>query len=109
MLLSWQGGPTYCHNFVKSPVILNEAENDFILTPIYDALRQFAKLYPAGSRIIRCEYVSGDIAAAARQVGKSYDIIVANLTDKTQETTIYLGDKQKTLKLPASAIKAVKF
>ena len=109
MLLSWQGGPTYCHNYVKSPVILNEAENDFILTPIYDMLRRFAKLYPVGSKIIHCEYASDDIVAVARRVGKNYEVIVANLTDKTQETTIYLGDKRKTLKLPASAIKAVKF
>ena len=43
MLLDWEGGPTHVGNNVKSPVILNERGDDFILTPIYDALLGFVK------------------------------------------------------------------
>lgn len=107
MLLSYKGGPSYCRNFVKSPIILNEAENDFILTPIYKALKNFAKLYPAGSKIIRCDYDSTEVAATARKIAKGYEIILANLIDEPQEITLQLGEKEKTLTLPAGALKSV--
>lgn len=94
MLLSWQGGPSYCHNFVKSPIILNEAEDDFILTPIYQALKKFAQLFPAGSEVLRCEYDSKDIVAVARKTKTGCKIVLANLTDQEQE--VILANESKT-------------
>ncbi len=99
MLLSWHGGPSYCKNFVKSPVILNEAEDDFILTPIFVALKKFTKLYPAGSQIIRCDYDSKDVAAVARKTITGYEVVAANVSDGQQEVVIKLGNKTKTITL----------
>ena len=104
MLLDYHGGPSYCHNFVKSPVILNEAGDDFILTPIYDALKSFAKLFPAGSEIVRCDFDSNQIAAVARRTKTGCDVIVANLTAEPLE--ISLGGK--TTVLAPSELKAIK-
>ena len=104
MLLNHRGGPTYCNNFVKSPVILNEEGNDFILTPIYDALKQFAKLFPVGSEVVRAEYNSSDIAAAARKTKTGYEIIAANISDVPQE--ILVGGK--TIALAPAELKAIK-
>ncbi|MBR5418795.1 hypothetical protein IK110_00905 [Candidatus Saccharibacteria bacterium] len=100
MLLSCHGGPSYCANYVKSPVILNEAEDDFILTPIYAALKNFAEAFPAGSEIIRCEYDSEDIAAVARKTKRGLEIVIANLTDETQKVTI----GSKTIEIAADKI-----
>ena len=108
MLLSYEGGPSYCHNFVKSPIILNEAGNDFILTPIYKALKNFAKLCPAGSKIVRCDYDSIEVAAVARKLSRGYELILVNLTDKPQKLTIEQGGHEKTINLAASALKSVK-
>ncbi len=99
MLLDWRGGPSYCQNYVKSPVILNEQGNDFILTPIYDALKKFTKLYPAGSKIIRCDYDSKDVAAIARKTKSGYEVVVANVSGGEQEVEIKLGKAKKRLKL----------
>ena len=107
MLLSWRGGPSHCKNYVKSPVILNEAEDDFILTPIYAALRRFAKLYPAGSQIVRCEYDSTEILAIARKTKTGYEVIVSNTSCETQELDIYLGNQRKHLSLAENEIKRV--
>ena len=111
MLLSWQGGPSYCGNFCASPVIMNEAGDDFILTPIYDALKKFSQLFPAGSEVVRCEISSNQVAAVARKVGKNYEVVVANISDDDhdQQVTIKLGDKQKTLSLRKLEITKVKF
>ena len=99
MLLSWQGGPSYCKNYVKSPVILNEAGDDFILTPIYDALKKFAKLFPVGSKVVRCEYDSKDVAVVARKTKTGYEAVVANVSNNEQQVTISLGRKQQTATL----------
>lgn len=99
MLLSWQGGPSYCKNFVKSPVILNEKEDDFILTPIYTALKIFALLFPVGSEVVRCEYDSKNIVAVARKAERGYRVIVANVSDQEQEVEIKLGKQKKSLHL----------
>ena len=96
MLLDWQGGPSYCKNYVKSPVILNEAGDDFILTPIYAALKKFNQLYPAGSQIIRCDYDSKDIAAVARKTKSGYEVVVANVSGVEQQVKI--GKQSLSLK-----------
>ena len=99
MLLSWQGGPNYCKNYTKSPVILNEAEDDFILTPIFDFLKKIAKLFPAGSNIIRCDYDSKDVVSIARKTKTGYEVVIANISSKPQEVTIKLDDKEKVVEL----------
>ena len=43
MLLDRRGGPSHARNYVKSPIIMNEADDDFILTPIYEAILEFAQ------------------------------------------------------------------
>ena len=106
MLLDWRGGPSYCENYVKSPVILNENGNDFILTPIYEALRKFAELFPAGSHVIRCDYTSTEVAAVARRTKIGYEIVVANVSDGEQQVVIKLGKKEKHLTLAPLEIKS---
>lgn len=105
MLLSWEGGPSYCKNYVKSPVILNEAGDDFILTPIYDALKKFAKLFPAGSQIVRCEFDSKDVAAVARKTKAGYEVVVANVSDSEQQVAVVRNRKQQTITLKKLEIK----
>jgi O-Glycosyl hydrolase len=109
MLLSWQGGPSYCKNYVKSPAILNDAGDDFILTPIYDALKKFARLFPVGSQIARCEYDSKDIAVVARKTKNSYEVVIANTSDQKQEVEIKLGKQNKRLSLNKLEIRKVTF
>lgn len=96
MLLDWEGGPTYCENYLKSPVILNEAGDDFILTPIYDVLKKFAKLFPAGSEVVRLEYDSDEIITVGRKVGARFEVVVVNVSPRKQEVVIKLGDKMKS-------------
>ena len=109
MLLDWQGGPSYCQNYVKSPVILNEKGDDFILTPIYDALKKFNQLFPAGSQIIRCDYESKDVAAVARKTKTGYKAIIANVSGGDQDVAIELNGKKQKLTLKPLEIISVTF
>ena len=107
MLLSWQGGPSYCKNYVKSPIILNKAGDDFILTPIYHVLRRFTTLFPAGSKTVRCEYNSDDLVAIARKTKTGYKMVVANVSDKEQEVKIRLDSKNVGIILTKSEITSI--
>ena len=109
MFLSWRGGPSYCKNYVTSAAILNEAEDDFILTPIYTALKKFSKLFPAGSKVIRCDYDSKDVAVVARQTKVGYEAVIANVSDTKQEVIIQLGKQQQKLSLDKLEMKKVSF
>ena len=109
ILLDWRGGPSHCKNYVKSPIILTETEDDFILTPIYKALKKFAKTFPAGSRVVRCDCDSEEIVAVARKTNSGYELVVANTSEQTQEINITLGKQQKTISLAESELKKVQF
>ncbi len=99
MLLTWQGGPSHCENYVKSPVILNEKGDDFILTPIYSALKKFADLFPAGSEVVRCESNSDKIVAVTRKTKKGYKVVVANVSNREQDVILEIGGQKKNLRL----------
>ena len=99
MLLDEHGGPSYCRNFVKSPIILNGAEDDIVLTPIYRALQKFAQAFPAGSKVIRCDINSDDVAVVARKTSTGYEVIAANKSHDQRELEITFGKTKKSLKL----------
>ena len=107
MFLSWQGGPSYCKNYVKSPVILNETEDDFILTPIYYALKKVAELFPADSKVVRCEYKSDDVVAIARKTKSGCKVVVANIANREQKVRIKLGKRSAEVVLKESDIFSV--
>ena len=106
MLLDWQGGPSYCRNYVKSPVILNESGDDFILTPIYEALKKFVRLYPACSKIIRCDYDSKNIAAIARQTKVGYEAVIANVSGNAQAICLRCDGQHREFTLKPLEIKS---
>ncbi len=107
MLLSWQGGPSYCKNYVKSPVILNETEDDFILTPIYYTLKKVVELFPADSKVVRCEYKSDDVVAIARKTKSDCKVVVANISNQEQKVRIKLGKKSEEVVIKRSDIVSV--
>lgn len=109
MLLSWSGGPSYCRNFVKSPVILNESEDDFILTPIYDALRKIAKVFPPGSKVVRCESESGDVVSICRKDGDGFVVVLANVADSMREVELSCGSGCRKLNLASGEIRKIVF
>ena len=109
MLLDWNGGPSYCNNNVKSPIILNEEGNDFILTPIYEALRKFAKLFPAGSKVIRCKNPSKEVAVIVRKTKTGYTVVLANVSKEPQEILVKMEQKEQKISLKPAEIDKITF
>ena len=108
MLLDSQGGPSYCKNYLKSPIILNKRGDDYILTPIYDVLKKFTKLFPVGSKVVRLESDSDNIVAVARRISGHYEVIITNVSSRDQEVLIKLGDRDKSCTVKTSEIVSIK-
>ena len=108
MLLDQEGGPSYCRNYLKSPIILNETSDSFILTPIYDALKKFTELFPVGSKVVRLEYNSENVVAIGKEIRGRYEVVIANLSNREQEVLIRLGNKTKKYNLSVSEIASIK-
>ena len=104
MLLNQEGGPSYCKNYLKGPIILNEKGDSFILTPIYDALKKFTELFPVGSKVVRLECKSDSIVAVGRKLGARYEVIIANMSSKEQGVIIKVDDRQKSCIIKDSEI-----
>ena len=109
MLLSWGGGPSYCENYVKSPVILNKSGDDYILTPIFDALRRFAKAFPAGSEVVRCELESDKIVAVGRKAKGGYIVVLANVSGEVQQADVRCDGETRKVELACGEIKSIRF
>jgi glucosylceramidase len=109
MLLDWKGGPSYCDNNVKSPIILNEQGDDFILTPIYKALKKFAEMFPAGSKVVRCENSSKNVAVIARKTKSGYEAVVANVSKEEREILVKIGEKEQKITLKPAEIDKISF
>lgn len=109
MLLDEHGGPSYCRNFVKSPIILNSAEDDIVLTPIYQALREFAHVFPVGSKVVRCDIDPDDVAVVARKTKQGYEVIAANKSHEQRELEIALSKSKKNLTLGGLEMRKIDF
>lgn len=108
MLLDSRGGPSYCKNYLKSPIILNSKGDDFILTPIYEVLKRFTELFSVGSKVVRLEYDSDDLVAVARKISGHYEVIIANVSSRDQEVLIKLGNRNKSCTVKTSEIVSIK-
>ena len=79
------------------------------LTRRWKSLKSFAKLFPAGSKVVRCEYDSKDVAVVARKTRSGYEAVVANVSYAKQTVVIKLGKKQHRVVLDRLELKKVIF
>ena len=54
------GGPNWAYNYVDSPIIVNEARDEFYKNPMYYGLAHFSKFLPEESVRIHYEMTGYD-------------------------------------------------
>ncbi len=108
MLLDWRGGPSHKQNYVKSPVIMNRDDDDFILTPIYEHLKKIAQFIPAGSKIVSCKTNSKDVLAIAKISSNNVSVLLFNLNSEDVECEVVAENKRKIKKIAAHSFCEIK-
>ena len=92
LLLDFNGGPNHAENFCKSPIILNQKEDDFIKTPIYYFLKHLSLIPPSSKVIFSSIYTNELITASFKSKdGKIYTVVL-NPTNNQKEICFMKDD-----------------
>lgn len=91
VFLDFHGGPNHKENYCKSPVILNEAENDFILSPIYYYLGHISKFIKPGDFLIPLDVYRIDLLGVAAINDKEVIVTLLNVTDDEIEVDVVVN------------------
>ncbi len=81
IFLDFYGGPNHKDNYCKSPIILNEEEDNFILSPIYYYLGHISKYIKPGDYIIPIDIYRMDLLGVAAVHDKQVVITLINITN----------------------------
>lgn len=78
VLLNYEGGPSHIFNPVKSFVILNESNDDYIKTPIYYYLMHISKYIDKDYDIIESKVNNNNLYVVSAKKGKKIVITILN-------------------------------
>ena len=91
ILLNNSGGPNHVKNYCKSPIILNEDNNDFIKTPIYYYLKHIA-IIPHKSKVLFTSSYDLDLFVCAFKDKEDIYIVVLNNNNENRNINILIND-----------------
>lgn len=92
LLLDYHGGPNHKKNYCKSPIILNEEENDIIKTPIYYYLRHLAMI-PKSSKVLFSSSYSSDLLCVAMKGESTIYIVLYNQSGEAKPYHLVIGNQ----------------
>lgn len=94
IFLDFYGGPSHKENYCKSPIILNETEDDFILSPIYYYLGHIAKYIKPGDFIIPIDLYRMDLLGVAAVNEKQTVVTLLNITNNEIEVDVVVHQQR---------------
>lgn len=94
IFLDFYGGPNHKENYCKSPIILNEEGNDYILSPIYYYLGHISKYIKPGDFIIPIDVYRLDLLGVAAVNNKQVVITLLNITNDEIEVDVVVEQKR---------------
>jgi len=98
LALDMDGGPNWAYNYVDSPIIVNEADDEFYKNPMYYGLAHFSKFLPEESVRIHSEVTGYDadriLSCAFERPDGGLVVIVTNQhVDQTIKIRLETEDK----------------
>ena len=108
LALDKKGGPTYLHNGVDSPIIVNPEEDEFYKQPMYYAVKHFSRFVGRGS--VRISITDNPIVKAAAFATPSNEIVVVLYNKGITTTTVSLKDLKRgslCVDLPAESMNTI--
>ena len=108
ILLNNNGGPSHKSNYVKSSIILNEEQNDYIKTPIYYYLLHICKFIKKDYQIIVSDKYSDELYVVSAKKNDELVIVILNISDKALEYNLVFDNKYIKDKINAHSIITIK-
>jgi len=94
ILLDSHGGPNHKENYCKSPIILNEKEDGFILTPIYYYLLHIAKYIKKGFTFVPVDVYRPDLFSVSAVKDETVVTVLLNPNHYEIEVNLVINDKR---------------
>lgn len=91
ILLDAKGGPNHKENFCKSPILLNNKDDDFIKTPIYYYLAHIAKTVRPGDQILSLDLYRADLFGVAGSDKKETRVTLLNVNNYEIEVCLVMN------------------
>ncbi|KAG0728246.1 putative glucosylceramidase 3 [Chionoecetes opilio] len=111
MALDTNGGPNWAHNFVDSPIIINEKSGEFYKQPMFYAMGHFSKFVAPGDRLISSAVSEGSehVKVAAFRHNEDSTVILLNMGEDDETVSMDLGGGQEFINfvMPAKSLVTV--
>ena len=104
VLLNYKGGPSHIKNPVKSPIILNKEENNYIKTPIYYYLMHISKYIKEGYEIIESDKYDEDLYVVAAKNENELVITIMNTKNEEIKYNLLIDNKYISDKISSHSI-----
>lgn len=111
LALDEAGGPNWAHNYVDSPILINAAEQEFYLQPMYWHMVHFSKLLEKGSTVVDYKLTDDDKQwlhkkhvkmTAVERLDGSIALTVLNMDSK--EYSLYIENLAATVMIPEHSL-----
>ncbi|XP_050706403.1 putative glucosylceramidase 3 [Eriocheir sinensis] len=95
MALDTTGGPNWANNFVDSPIIVNEADQEFYKQPMFYAMGHFSKFIEPGGHYISTTVSEGSdrVMAAGFHSGDhtTSTVVILNMGESEESVSVDVG------------------
>lgn len=104
MILDFNGGPTHANNPCAAPIILDEKGKNYIITPIYQYLKQFSSTIENNSFIIETDVYRKDLFCVSCKNNSEINIIILNIMGYDMEFNLVIENKYFSDKISAHSV-----
>ena len=92
ILLNYSGGPNHKNNYCKSPLILNEEENDYIKTPIYYYLTHISKYINDDYEVVEVDKYNEELYVLSLKKEDNEVVVILNTSNNSCEFNLLIDN-----------------
>ncbi|KAK7586269.1 hypothetical protein V9T40_004145 [Parthenolecanium corni] len=109
LALNEEGGPTYIKNFVDSPIIVNEAKDEFYKQPMFYAIGHFSKFLTPGSVRIENSVSPANVleTVSVKRPDQSIAIVVLNKKSYDVKLSLANGKDLAVINIPKYSVNSI--
>jgi glucosylceramidase len=116
IVLDRKGGPNHVNNLCAAPIMVDKANEDVYLTPVYYVLAHFSRYLQPGDQVVQVATTAPGLGAddfrataAISKDKKALTVIAFNKAKQSVTYNIQVGGQYAPVTIPANAIQTLRF
>jgi glucosylceramidase len=114
-VLDSRGGPNHVNNFCGAPIMVDTAENDVYVTPVYDVMAHFSRYIRPGDHVLASRLSAPGLApddfralAVLDAKGERLVVVALNTSASPVAWAIVVGARHVSVTTPANALQTLR-